>query len=148
MKKLSVLTLPVLVFACLAAPATFARDDIAEYSIEEAMGLEQSRMALGDQVKFFFGNASPGNVVQNFGEFRTNKKTNGVGKSDKQACQWVFLSAMLSLRDRALAEGGNAVMNIKSNYKNNLTVSDTTFRCGSGALMSGVALVGTVVTVE
>jgi uncharacterized protein YbjQ (UPF0145 family) len=87
-------------------------------------------------------------VSRDLGESRTNKKTNAFGKSDKEACQWVFLSAMIALHNRALEQGGNAVINIKSNYRNNLTVSDTTFQCGAGALMSGVALVGTVVRLE
>jgi uncharacterized protein YbjQ (UPF0145 family) len=55
---------------------------------------------------------------------------------------------MLALKKRAIQEGGNAVVNIKSNYKNNLTASDDSFECGAGAIMSGVALVGTVVKIE
>ena len=47
-----------------------------------------------------------------------------------------------------LKEGGNAVINIKSNYKNNTTESDTTFKCGAGNIMAGVALIGTVVRLE
>jgi uncharacterized protein YbjQ (UPF0145 family) len=60
----------------------------------------------------------------------------------------VFLSAVLALQERARQLGGNAVINIKSNYKNKLTESATEFTCGSGALMSGVALKGEVVTLK
>lgn len=42
-------------------------------------------------------------------------------------------------------QGGNAVVNIKSNHKNIETVSDTDYLCGAGNVMAGVALKGTVV---
>ncbi|MBF4217373.1 excinuclease, partial [Vibrio anguillarum] len=55
---------------------------------------------------------------------------------------------MIALKDRAIKEGGNAVVNIKSNYKNNLTSSNDTFQCGAGAVMAGVALSGEVVKLK
>lgn len=73
---------------------------------------------------------------------------NAFNKTDEKACNWAFLSAMIALKDRAVREGGNAVINIKSNYKNNLTSSEKTFQCGAGALMAGVALTGEVVTLK
>ena len=125
--------------------SSYARDDINGYLIKEALDLEQSKSKLGEKIKFYFGDQAHGEILKTFGEFRTNKKTNAFNKSDLEACQWVFLSAMISLRDRAVREGGNAVINIKSNYKNNLTSSKDTFQCGAGTFVAGVALVGTVV---
>lgn len=125
-----------------------ARDDIRDYSVAEALSTEQARQTLGTDVRFYFGNQSHGAVVKRFGEFGTNKKTNGFNKTDKAACEWVFLSAMKALKDRAVREGGNAVVNIRSNYRGTMTSSNDTFKCGSGALMSGVALVGDVVTLR
>jgi len=125
--------------------SSYARDDINDYIIKEALDLEQSKSKLGEKIKFYFGDQAHGEIVKTFGEFSTNKKTNAFNKSDLEACQWVFLSAMISLRDRAVREGGNAVINIKSNYKNNLTSSKDTFQCGAGTFVAGVALVGTVV---
>ncbi len=125
-----------------------ARDDIQDYSIADALSTEQAKNALGSNIHFAFGNQATGTVTKRFGEFSTNQKTNGVGKSDRQACEWVFLSAMKVLKQRAIREGGNAVINIRSNYRNNLTSSAETFKCGSGALISGVALVGDVVTLK
>lgn len=130
----------------LTATIVHARDTVAGYSIAEAMALEQTKEALGTQVTFYFGNQEHGAIEKKFGEFRTNKKTNAFNKSDEAACQWAFLSALLSLRDRAVKEGGNAVINVKSNYKGNLVSSEEQFQCGAGAVMAGVALVGDVVT--
>lgn len=130
------------------ATGALARDDIKDYSIADALGTEQAKNILGDDIQFYFGEQSHGAVAKKFGEFGTNKKTNGVGKSDKQACEWAFLSAMKSLRERAQREGGNAVVNIRSNYRNATNSSTETFKCGSGAVMSGVALLGDVVEIK
>ncbi|EIU7865318.1 excinuclease, partial [Vibrio vulnificus] len=56
--------------------------------------------------------------------------------------------AMIVLKERAIKEGGNAVVDIKSNYKNNLTSSVDTFQCGAGAMVAGVALTGKVVKLK
>ncbi|MGK0409717.1 MAG: hypothetical protein ACJASB_001875 [Shewanella psychromarinicola] len=52
---------------------------------------------------------------------------------------------MITLKERAIKEGGNAVIGIKSNYKNNLTSSNDSFQCGAGTLVAGVARTGKVV---
>lgn len=137
----------VLASSLLYSSAGLARDTIAGYSLDEALSLEQSRSALGTDIQFYFGGQSHGPVTKQFGEFATNKKTNAFNKTDKEACQWVFLSAMLELKQRAIREGGNAVINIKSNYRNNLTSSNEDFQCGAGTFVAGVALVGDVVAI-
>lgn len=136
------------VILLIASSGANARDSIDNYSIAGALGLEQSKSALGENVKFYFGDQAHGKVSKNYGEFKTNKKTNAFNKTDQEACEWVFLSAMIALKDRAVQEGGNAVINIKSNYKDNLTSSNSTFQCGAGTFVAGVALVGTVVKIE
>jgi uncharacterized protein YbjQ (UPF0145 family) len=144
MKK--IITLAILQL-CLSGNA-FARDTVDALSIESALSDEKVMSAVGTDVKFYFGDQKHGKILQNFGEGKTNKKTNAFNKTDEEACQWAFASALLSLKEKALKEGGNAVVNIKSNYKNNLTSSNTTFQCGAGALMAGVALVGIVVKIK
>lgn len=132
--------------SCIASAN--ARDDIKDYSVADALANEKAKTLFNDQVKFYFGNQAHGPVANRFGEFSSNKKTNGVGKSDREACEWAFYSALLSLKQRAEREGGNAVINIRSNYRGNLTSSNDSFRCGSGAIMSGVTLVGDVVRLK
>jgi uncharacterized protein YbjQ (UPF0145 family) len=99
-------------------------------------------------VKFYFGNSPYPTVVQEFGEYRTNKKTNAFNKTDIEACKWVFKSAILSLHKRAVSLGANAVINIRSNFKNRVETSDTDYTCGAGGVMAGVALIGDFVKVE
>ncbi|WP_226647171.1 excinuclease ABC subunit A [Microbulbifer variabilis] len=131
-----------------SSTCALARNDISDYSVEEAMSTPKLSSAIGEGVSFYFGEQKYPKVLQNFGEFGSNKKTNAFGKSDKAACQWAFASAIKSLKQRAEKEGGNAVINIRSNYKGNVTASDTTFKCGAGAIVAGVALVGDVVKIE
>jgi len=132
----------------LCALNASARNDVQEFSIADALASAEAKSILGDNIQFYFGDQPYGEVAKVFSEYSTNRKTNGVNKSDKEACEWVFLSAMKALREKAESLGANAVVNIRSNYKNNLTSSSTTFTCGSGALMSGVALKGEVVKLK
>ena len=129
----------------VAGPAS-ARDDRNRYSIEEAMNTSAAKEKLNKGYTYRFGGQSHAAVVSNHGEYMSNKKTNAFGKSDKEACLWVFLSAMLSFQDRIEKEGGNAVINVRSYYKKNDFSSETEFECGNGAIMAGVTFLGDVVT--
>ncbi|MGE5386495.1 MAG: excinuclease ABC subunit A [Betaproteobacteria bacterium] len=134
--------------ALIAATAAFAaqaRDTHQMYPIADALATPAAQEKLDKGVKLYFAGQKTPKPAKTFGEWKTNKKTNGFNKGDKEACEWTFLSALLELQERAIKEGGNAVINIKSNYKSQETASPTEYMCGSGALMSGVALKGTVV---
>ena len=113
--------LPVLLACLMLAPAASARDDLGDYYINEVLSSDEARTALGNDVLFFFGDDPHGKVTNNIAEVKTSKKTNAFGKSDEEACHWVFLSAMKELKAAAIKRGGNAVINIRSNYKNNQT---------------------------
>ena len=127
---------------------TFARDEVGDYSIVNAMSSEKANSALGSDIRFYFGTKNPGTIEKKYGTYSANKKTNAFNKTDEGACNWAFLSAMKSLKNRAMREGGNAVINIKSNYRDNETTSNKTFKCGAGNVVAGVALKGTVVKLK
>ncbi|AXE93279.1 excinuclease ABC subunit A [Paraburkholderia terricola] len=133
-------------FAVLGSAPVFARDTVGNYPVEEALKSEPGKV--GDDIPLYFAGQRHPAVIKTIGEFATNKKTNAFGKSDVAACQHVFLSAVIELQDRARKEGGNAVINIKSNYKNEVRESATEFTCGAGAVIAGVALKGDVVTLR
>ena len=134
-----------LVLAAVFSGAAVARDTKHLLSIQEAMNSKTFQERLNPEVRFYFGDTSHPAPQVRLGEFVTNKKTNAVGKSDQEACRWVFLSALLSLEQRALAEGGNAVVNVRSYYKKNTFSSATEYECHAGAVIAGVALIGDVV---
>jgi uncharacterized protein YbjQ (UPF0145 family) len=131
--------------ACFYASSSFAADDVKMHSLSDALNTPAAREKLDKGVKLFFGNQAYPKAQNELGEWKTNKKTNGFNKSAKEACEWVFLSAVLELQERAVKEGGDAVVGIKSNWKNQETVSDTEYVCADGTMMTGVALKGTVV---
>lgn len=139
----------VVAFLCciLASPFVQARDTKHMYSIQDAMESNTYKERLDPDIKLVFGK-SGGNVAKSFGTVVTNKKTNAFGKSDLKACEWVLLSALLSLQDRARSDGGNAVVDIASYYKKNKVVSTSEYECHAGAIIAGVALQGKVVTLK
>ncbi|KWA05630.1 excinuclease ABC subunit A [Burkholderia cepacia] len=132
--------------ATFAASAAYARDTIDNYPIESALKSEEGKLV--DGVALYFGDQAHPGVTKSYGVVTTNKKTNATGKSDEEACQHVFLSAVIELQARARKEGGNAVVGIKSNYRNVLRSSATEFTCGAGAFVAGAALTGEVVTLK
>ena len=122
-----------------------ARDDHGMYSISEALNTEDAKQKLDKDIRFYFGDQSHPKITKAFGEFMSNKKTNAFNKTDERACQWNFLSAMISFQERAQRMGGNAVVNIRSYYKKHEVSSQTEFECGSGTFVSGVTFLGDVV---
>lgn len=132
--------------AMFAVSVAHARDTINDYPIESALKSEEGKLDNG--IALYFGDQAHPRVIKSYGSFATNKKTNSVGKSDEAACQHVFLSAVIELQARARKEGGNAVIGIKSNYRNVLRSSATEFTCGAGAIMAGAALTGEIVTLK
>ncbi|QBL10682.1 excinuclease ABC subunit A [Rheinheimera sp. D18] len=129
------------VFLCGTASA---RDDISTMPLADIIGTDKAKSALTD-VPFYFAGQSHPKVTSNWGDISTNKKTNAVGKSDEEACQWVLLSAIKALQEAATKRGYDAVVNIRSNYKNNEFSSATEYKCGAGSIMAGVALKGELV---
>lgn len=131
---------------CTASWPAAARDDQRLYPILQALNSPAAQAKLDPGVKLYFGRQRHPPIVRTIGVWPTNKKTNAFAKSDLQACEWVFLSAVIALQERARKEGGNAVVNIVSNYKNFMTSSETEYVCGAGGLIAGVALKGRVVS--
>ena len=132
----------------LAAASSSARDTKNMWPISDAMGTADAKAKLDKGIKYYFGDSTHPDVAQNFGVYMSNKKTNGANKEDKEACEWAFLSAMISFQERAVALGGDAVINIRSYYRKNEISSQTQYECGSGALMSGVTFQGEVVKLK
>lgn len=125
-----------------------ARDDHIQFPVSDAMQTSDARNRLTGEVKFFFGDESHPDVATRFGTFTSNKKTNAFMKSDKEACERAFLSAMIQFQQRAMSEGGDAVIEIRSIYKGNNLDSPTDYICGAGGLMAGVTFEGTVVKLD
>jgi hypothetical protein len=103
--------------------------------------------AHADVPYFMAGQEHPA-VAKTLGNFTANRSSNATMKSSEASCSRAFVSAVIALQDRAKAEGGNAVIDIKSITKHNDLVSATQFRCADGAFASNVALSGTIATLK
>jgi uncharacterized protein YbjQ (UPF0145 family) len=139
------LLLVSLISAALAAPAAYARDDRLKFPIQDGLNSAPAQGKIDASVRLFWGDQQFPTPQQTFGTYTTNKKTNALNKSDHEACDINFISAIIALQERAHAEGGNAVVNIHSYYKSVDVSSQTDYECGAGTFLSGVALRGTVV---
>lgn len=138
------LVISLLAVLCLAPPAQ-ARNERLLFTVEGALSRATAKDRLDDTVQFFFGDQAFPEPVEKFGIYTVERTTNALTKTDVEACDWVFLSALLALRDRAKEVGANAVVNIKSIYKSREFVSETDYECRAGWFVTGASLEGRVV---
>jgi hypothetical protein len=129
----------------VSAPVADARDTRQKFPLESAIAKAQASGQLASGVKLFFGTQKHAKPTAQLGPTRTNKKTNFFNKTDLEGCEWVFISAMAALTNYAQRVGGNAIVNIRSNYKNVPFSSETEYECGAGNVTGGVAFIGDVV---
>ena len=132
----------------LHATNAIARDTRHMYSIAEALRTSGAIERMDKDIRMFFGKQPHPPIAERIGTYTSNKKTNSFNKSDKAACEWAFLSAILSFQQRAKREGGNAVVNIRSYYKKQNVSSPTKYMCGAGAFVAGVTFRGDVVKLK
>jgi len=147
MKK-AIGALLIIATGILLSNNAFARDDRLKFPIADVLSSEDSKAKLSGKVEFFFGDEDYGTTEKDYGSFTSNKKTNAFNKSDKVACERAMLSSLISLDRRALKEGGNAVVEITSVYRNQTFKSNSEYECGAGAILAGVALSGKVVQIQ
>jgi hypothetical protein len=84
-------------------------------------------------------------VARRLGSFSHSAKSNAVGKPDEEACDIAFISALAALQAHARKQGGDALIDIRSEFRGEESASPSEYLCGAGTLMVGVALHGTVV---
>ena len=116
-----------------------------------AEGMERGKSTkdrIDPDIKLYFGKQKTPAVEKKMGEFSSSRKTNATNKTDKEACEISFVSAVVSLQQRARREGGDALINVHSIYKNENRESDSEYLCGAGTFAAGVALRGTVVKLK
>jgi uncharacterized protein YbjQ (UPF0145 family) len=124
----------------VTASAAMAADRTVMLPIAGAMAANDAQAKLDGPVKFYFAGQKTPKILEKMGSDKTSQKTNAFAKSDATACNWAFLSSMLSLQKRAVALGANAVVNITNNYGNVENPNSTEFECHAGGIMAGVAL--------
>lgn len=120
------------------------RDTVHYLSINDALNSADAKQVLDPNIKLYFGKPAPGGTTLVKAAV-TNPKTNALNKTDLEACQWVFLSAVKKFQERAVKEGGTKVGNLVSFYKKKEFSSTTQYECHAGRSIAGVALKGDIV---
>ena len=138
--------LPLAAVACaatlLSTPAA-ARDTKYMLPFADVLSMPEAQEKLDGSVKFYLSGAKTPKVLEKKDSDVSNKKTNGVGKSDEEACRWAALSALISFQDKARSLGANAVVDLVSDYKKDTNASASEYECHAGAVVVGVTLKGT-----
>ncbi len=146
MKKMIVFTIFLAVALC--ASFAIAADVKKRFSIQEGINFSAVQDVLTGEVALYWGDQPHPRVEKKYGVFKTSKRTNGFMKENEDSCAWAMASALVVLQERAIKEGANAVIEIKSNIQNHEESSATEYSCLVGKMMVNVALKGTVVTVQ
>lgn len=132
----------------LAAAPALADDAVGDYQISSVTARPDFASSTSG-VSYYFGDAPHPAVGRRIEQnVTTSVRTRKFGRSNEEACQWVMMSALMELGSHARAVGGNAVVNVRSNWRNVETSSASTYRCAAGFLMAGVALKGDVVSLR
>ncbi len=137
MRKLPQFALLAIVLSSVSVAE--ARDTKLMLSINEAMNSAEAAKVLDPSIQVRFAGGG-GKVIQ--AGLVSNRKTNGVGKTDEEACRWAFLSAVKQFQEQAVKHKANKVVNLVSYYKKQPYASATTYECHAGAVVVGVALKG------
>jgi uncharacterized protein YbjQ (UPF0145 family) len=127
----------------LGATTAWARETMLDLAVADA--LASPAAALRSDVAIYMAGQKHPKVARRIGEWKANRRTNALNKSDADACAIAYLSAVASLQERAKKEGGNAVIEIRSVTRNDELSSPTKYRCAAGNVVANVALKGTVV---
>ena len=135
----------VAVMFVLGGRTASARDDRLHMPIKMALERSEAKQKLDPEIRLYFGKASHPAAKGDMGDYRVDKKTRSIGRSDADACQWAFLSALIDLQARARTLGANAVVGIESFFGEQTLTSDTEFLCGAGSMMAGTGLSGKLV---
>jgi hypothetical protein len=146
-KHLARITLTALLSASIMAPV-MARDTPLTLPLAEVLNSPEAQGKLDGSVQFYLAGQKTPKVLKRMNSDTSNRKTNGVGKSDDVGCRWAALSALIAFQEKAKQLGANAVVDIVSYYKKDEFKSETDYECHAGAFVIGVTLKGTYANVQ
>ena len=133
-----------LVGALFLTSDAMARNTVVLGSVAEAKNSQLGEDTLLDIPFYMKGQKHP-RVQKKVGNYKSTRKSRGAFRSDEESCRTTFLSAIISLQQRAIKEGGNGIINIVSITKNKNYENAVNYRCVAGSILVNVALKGDVV---
>ena len=136
----------VCLLAAVAAMPALARNDAVTITLQSVLDMPEAQAKL-DGVKFYLAGAKAPKVRKKFGTDNSNARTNAFNKTPEEACRWNALSALIKLKEHALRDGANAVVDIVSVRDHEEFKSPTDLECSDGTFAAGITLKGTYATV-
>lgn len=136
---------PLLLASALCAPAAHARDEQRLYDVAAALATPEGRDRFDDTIRFFWAEQDTPASEQSFSIHTSERKTFLPTRTEQEACDQSFIEALASLRDAARKIGANAVVGIKSLYKNREFRSATQYECRLSYFSASVTLEGRLV---
>lgn len=124
--------------------AATARNTAHELPIKAATESPLGQEQLTD-LGLYFGTQSHPRVAKVIRKGKTNKATRSMFRSDEEACEVAFLSALVALQRQAASLGANAIIDIRSSTGGPESSSPTTYKCAAGGALARVNLTGTYV---
>ena len=134
----SILVLVLLVFTTASLQA---RDTTLMMPINSALNKGRAQGIIDSRISLQFGKRAR---QSRQGTYTANRKTNAFNKTDREACEWAFFSAVKSLQDRARQRGVRRVTGIISYYDKRPRSSSSTYECHAGDVVAGVVLRGNI----
>ncbi|WP_163335666.1 excinuclease ABC subunit A [Desulfopila sp. IMCC35008] len=125
-----------------------AADVKKKFTLESAKANSDVQDVLNGDITIYWGTQAHPQVEKELGVYKTSKRTNGFMKAEEEACSHALASALIVFQERARKEGGNAVIGLQSNIKNQAESSETEYSCLIGSMMVNVALKGKVVKLK
>jgi len=96
MKRTTGTIVAIVAMGCMTYASAKGRDDHIKLPIQGALEKGQSyKETVGSDIKLFWGTQKTPAVATKMGEFTSNKKTNAANKSDQEACDLAFISAVM-----------------------------------------------------
>ena len=129
----------------LVPAAAHAKDEQRLFDIAFVLASPEGRERFDDTIRFYWSGQTAPTALQTFKIHISERKTFSPTRTEQEACDQSFLEALAALRDAARAAGANAVVEIKSLYKNREFRSTTQYECRLGYFAAGVTLEGTLV---
>ena len=126
MKKIC-FTMTALVLSLAMAWVAYARDEKYLLSINAALQATDIKYKPDGSVKFFFANQKTPQILKKLGSDSAHEKVSTRAERDESSCNAAFLEALVALQKRAQKAGANAVVNIVSYYRKDVTSSATEF---------------------
>ena len=142
--KIRLIIVLLFVFPLVYAFPAFAMDVFHDLPVKVAKGSALGKEKLLGVPAYMVGQKYPG-IEKDFGQFKSNKRTHRLNKTEEEACRVAFLSALIALQRRAVKLGADGIVDIKSITKYKRLESSVNYRCVASDLMANVVLTGRIV---